>query len=98
MWMLEVRLLVAQPFPPRLVPCWLVDSAKEAGWCDGEAACELDDRVESWVSAGAFEERDLGGVEIAQVSERFLGELLSLSFCTQVRGELGPWFHVVDAR
>ena len=62
-----------------------------------QAAGDFDDGGESGVAAGAFEQGDLGAVQVAEITECFLRETLPLSLGAEVSGELLTRFHAEDA-
>jgi hypothetical protein len=60
--------------PPLIVD--LVDAVEQVGRGDAERGRESDDGGEPRVASAAFEERDLGAVQVAEVSERLLRQPL----------------------
>jgi hypothetical protein len=73
------------------------DVVEECGGSDLEGAGEPDECVEARVAAGAFEQGDLGSVEVAGSAECFLGEAEAEPVASEVVGELLPRLHPADA-
>jgi hypothetical protein len=53
-----------------------------------ETSREDHDRLQSWRALATLQEADLGPVQVANVSQRLLGEPHALSMAAQVGGEL----------